>query len=204
VATPIANRSMCPRHGAGEGGDTRKAFRGQSISAADALTVSLHNPIEFKLPFALGTRAQIRTLIAQRFSVKRSLVYVGRLLAQLGQSCQRPLFRAYQQDRSLVDRWMKDEFPEMRARAKREKAEIFFGDKSGVRSDFHSGTTWATKGKTPVVRVIGQRSSLKKHDPWRAIFWVPVPGMTNELAGSRVYCGSVCSQLITALSNAIR
>jgi hypothetical protein len=160
VAAQIANRSMCSRHGEGEGGDTRKAFRGQSISAADALTVSLHNPIQFKLPFALRTRARIRTLIAQRFSVKLSLVSVGRLLAQLGQSSQRPLFRAYQQDRSLVERGMKGEFPKMRARAKREKAEVFFGDESGVRSDFHSGTTRAPRGKTPVVRDIGQGFSL--------------------------------------------
>lgn len=36
----------------------------------------------------------------------------------------------------------------------------FFVDESGVRSDFHSGTTWAPKGETPVVRVTGQRFSL--------------------------------------------
>ena len=122
--------------------------------------VTMRNPLQFKLPFALWTRAQIRTLIAQRFSVKLSLVSVGRLLAQLGLTCQRPLFRAYQQDRSLVERWLKEEFPQIRARAKRENAEIFFEDESGVRSDFHSGTTWAPKGRTPVVRVTGQRFSL--------------------------------------------
>lgn len=123
-------------------------------------TVTSKNPLQFKLPFALWTRAQIRTLIAQRFSVKLSLVSVGRLLAQLGLTCQRPLFRAYQQDRSLVERWLKQEYPRIRARAKREKAEIFFEDESGVRSDFHSGTTWAPRGQTPVVRVTGQRFSL--------------------------------------------
>lgn len=123
-------------------------------------TVTTKNPLQFKLPFALWTRAQIRALIVQRYSVKLSLVSVGRLLAQLGLTCQRPLFRAYQQDRSLVERWLKEEFPKIRTRAKREKAEIFFEDESGVRSDFHSGTTWAPKGQTPVVRATGQRFSL--------------------------------------------
>lgn len=118
------------------------------------------NPMQFKLPFALWTRAQIRVLIVQRFSVRLSLVSVGRLLAQMGLTCQRPLFRAYQQDRSLVERWLKEEYPKIRAQAKRVKAEIFFEDESGVRSDFHSGTTWAPKGKTPVVKVTGQRFSL--------------------------------------------
>ena len=123
-------------------------------------TVTTKNPLQFKLPFALWTRAQIRTLIAQRFAVKLSLVSVGRLLAQLGLTCQRPLFRAYQQDSSLVERWLKEEYPKIRLQAKRENADIFFKDESGVRLDFHSGTTWAPKGETPVVRVTGQRFSL--------------------------------------------
>ena len=29
---------------------------------------------------------------------------------------------------------------------------MFFADESGVRSDFHAGTTWGIRGKTPVVR----------------------------------------------------
>ena len=40
------------------------------------------------------------------------------------------------------------------------KGEIYFEDESGVRSDFHSGKTWAVKGETPIVRVTGQRFSL--------------------------------------------
>lgn len=36
----------------------------------------------------------------------------------------------------------------------------YFEDESGVRSDFHSGKTWAVKGETPIVRVTEQRFSL--------------------------------------------
>jgi hypothetical protein len=36
-------------------------------------------------------------------------------------------------------------------------ASIFFGDEAGVRSDYHSGTTWAPIGQTPVVRTTGKR-----------------------------------------------
>ena len=85
---------------------------------------------------------------------------VGRLLSQLGLSCQKPLWRAYQQDGSRVEPWMKQEFPRIRALAKKEKAQVYFEDESGVRSDFHAGSTWALRGKTPVVRVTGQRFSL--------------------------------------------
>ncbi len=125
-------------------------------------TVTLRSPLQMKLPLALWARAQIRTLIQGKFGVKLSLASVERLLAQLGLTGQKPLFCACQRDASRVERWLKEEYPKIRTQARREKAGIFFGDESGVRSDFHSGTTWAAKGETPVVRVTGARSSLKQ------------------------------------------
>ena len=123
-------------------------------------TITQKNPLQLQLPFALWTRPQIRTLLLRRFGVKLSLASIGRLLAQLGLTCQKPLFRAYQQNPTLVEAWLQTEYPKIRAQAKRVGAEIFFEDESGVRSDFHSGTTWAPKGQTPIVRVTGARFSL--------------------------------------------
>ena len=37
---------------------------------------------------------------------------------------------------------------------------IFFADEAGVRSDYHSGTTWAPRGQTPVVPTTGARFGL--------------------------------------------
>jgi transposase len=123
-------------------------------------TVTMKSPLQVKLSFALWTRKQIQTLINREFGLKLSLPSIGRLLAQMGLTCQRPLFRAYQQNPSLVDKWLKQEYPKIQAEAKRKGAEIFFEDESGIRSDFHSGTTWGKKGETPVVRVTGKRFSL--------------------------------------------
>ena len=120
-------------------------------------TVATKSPLQLKFEFALWTREMIRSLIKQKFNVDLSLVSVGKLLAQLGLSPQRPLQRAIERDESLVKRWLKREFPAIRALAQREKATIFFGDEAGIRSDYHSGTTWAPIGKTPVVRTTGQR-----------------------------------------------
>ena len=123
-------------------------------------TIVGKNPLQLKFEFALWTREMIRTVIKQRFGIGMSVVSVGRLLAKLGLTCQRPLFRAYQQDPEAVDAWMKNEFPKIAARAKAERAQVFFADEAGIRSDYHTGTTWAPRGQTPKVKSTGARFGL--------------------------------------------
>src|SRR5574337_1156509 len=96
----------------------------------------------------------------QQFKLALSEVSVGRLLRKLGLSPQRPLMRAYQRDPDLVADWIKNEFPRIRAEAKAAGAQIFFGDEAAVRSDYHSGTTWAPVGVTPAVKTTGARFKL--------------------------------------------
>ena len=122
--------------------------------------VTQKDPRQFQFPFALWTRHIIRSLLAERFGITLSLPSIGRLLAQLGLTCQRPLFRAYQQNSSLVENWLQKEYPKIRALAKKRGAEIYFGDEAGLRSDHHAGTTWAPRGKTPAVTATGARFGL--------------------------------------------
>lgn len=120
-------------------------------------TVTMGDPLQFKFAFALWTRQMIASLIEKQFGIKLSKTSVGRLLDQLGVTAQRPLWRAYQQNPEAVDKWLEKEFPAIKRKAARCKGEIWFGDEAGIRSDYHSGTTWAPKGKTPVVRTTGAR-----------------------------------------------
>jgi transposase len=99
-------------------------------------------------------------LIYDKFGFRLSRSSVSRLLNQMGLSAQRPLWRAYQQDPEKVEQWLNVEFPKIKALAKRHKADIFFGDEAGVRSDYHSGTTWAKRGQTPVVTSTGARFGI--------------------------------------------
>ena len=65
---------------------------------------------------------------------------------------------------------------------------MYFQDESGVRSDFHSGKTWAPKGETPIVRVTGQRFSLdmiSAISPRGALRFMVVKGGV----GARVFIG---------------
>ena len=101
------------------------------------------DPRQFQFDFALWTRRIVRDLIRQQFDVEMTPQGVGKLLHRLGLSPQRPLYRAYQQNPEAVQRWKQEEFPEIREQARKEGAEVYFGDESGVRTDHHAGTTWA-------------------------------------------------------------
>jgi transposase len=122
--------------------------------------VTTKNPLQLKFCYALWTRSMVREVIRDKFGVRLSDVSVGRLLRKLGLSAQKLLRRAYQQDPEAVDRWVNEDYPAIRKLAKREKAQIFFADEASVRSDYHSGTTWAPRGETPVVPSTGARFSL--------------------------------------------
>lgn len=122
--------------------------------------ITSKNPLQMKFTFALWTSRMIQELIRQKFNIRLSKASVCRLLNQLGLTPQRPVWRAYQQCSEDVQRWLIDEYPQIRELAKKENAIIYFGDEAGVRSDHHAGTTWAPKGRTPVVSTTGARFGL--------------------------------------------
>ena len=123
-------------------------------------TVTRKNPLQMNFEFALWTREMIAAIIYRRFKIRYSLVSIGRLLAQLGITCQKPLHRALQRNATLVAQWLKKEYPRIKRMAVKQRAEIQFGDAASIRSDHHSGRTWGKKGVTPIVESTGARYSL--------------------------------------------
>jgi transposase len=118
------------------------------------------DPLQLKFPFALWTCGMIREVIKREFHVRLSTVSVGRLLKKIGLSPQKPLRRAYQQDPESVEHWKQEDYPAICRQARKEKATIYFGDESSVRSDHHHGTTWGPIGQTPIVKDTGARFTL--------------------------------------------
>jgi transposase len=143
----------------GKGSGRPKKLSGSQIAWLYR-TIRDKSPLQLKFSFALWTRPMIANALDKKFGIKLSQWSVGRLLRQLGFSCQKPLYRAYQQNPEAVAQWKEEVFPEIKKRAKEIGAAIFFEDESGVRSDFHSGKTWALKGQTPVVSSTGARFGL--------------------------------------------
>jgi len=117
-------------------------------------------PDQLKMPYALWTRAAVAELIEQRFALKLSVRTMGKYLARWGFTPQKPMKKAYEQSPAAVSQWLQQDYPAIAARAKREGAEIHWGDESGLRSDDVRGRGFAPKGQTPVVRVNNKRHGL--------------------------------------------
>ena len=129
------------------------------VSRLRALIVG-KDPRQLRFDFALWTRDMVRTLIKDRFKGEMSRQGTANLLRTMGLSPERPLVRAYEQDPEAAERWRIEAYPKIAAAAKSVRAQIFFCDEKGVRTDHHAGTTWGEVGKTPVIRGTGQRRSL--------------------------------------------
>lgn len=116
-------------------------------------------PDQLKLPFALWTRKAVMDLIYQETGLKMPIRTVGEYLKRWGFTPQKPMKRAYEQNPKAVQRWLEKDYPKIHSRAKKEKAEIYWGDETGMRNDSQHERGYAPKGKTPVIRLNANRTS---------------------------------------------
>lgn len=123
--------------------------------------ITLGNPLQYQFEFCLWTLAIIRRMLHREHGIKLSKSAVSRLLAQMGLSPQRPIYRSYKQRPRELKRFLNETYPGLQKLARRTGAVIFFVDEASVRSDAHRGTTWGKIGETPVVQDTGDRFGLR-------------------------------------------
>ena len=134
-------------------------------------------PDQMQLPFALWTAQAVRELIDKKFGKTLGLSTMQLYLKRWGFSAQKPLTRATQRDPQKIAAWLEHDYPSIAARAKREKAAIYWSDETGeagqrfrltksrgmagggVCNQDQIGRGYAPKGKTPVLTQTGQKFS---------------------------------------------
>ncbi|MGF6292590.1 IS630 family transposase [Paraburkholderia youngii] len=114
-------------------------------------------PDQLSMPFYLWTRESVAQLIERQYGITVSKWTAGRYLKAWGMSAQKPVRRAYERKDEAIERWLNEDYPTIAKEAKQEGATIYWGDEMGLRSDHISGTSFALKGETPVVRATGKR-----------------------------------------------
>lgn len=111
------------------------------------------DPKQMKLPFALWTRIAVQQLIKQLWSIEMPIRTVGDYLKRWGFTPQKPLRKAYKQNPKAVKKWLADDYPAISKRAKKENAEIHWGDETGLCNDSYHGRSYAPRGETPAIRL---------------------------------------------------
>ena len=110
-------------------------------------------PDQMKLPFALWTRIAVQQLIRQLWSIDMPIRTVGEYLKRWNFTPQKPLKAAYKKNPKGVKAWLDNEYPEIAKRAKNEKAEMHWGDETGLCNDSYHGRSYAPRGETPVIKL---------------------------------------------------
>ena len=118
------------------------------------------DPRQYGFEFGLWTRRIVQQMIQDKFGLELCLSSVGKLLAQLELTPQKPLRRAYERDPAAVNQWLQDKYPKLRQRARKHGARIYFLDESGFTSEPNLRRTYGLKGRTPVVKTSGQRQKV--------------------------------------------
>ena len=85
------------------------------------------SPDQLKMAYVLWTRKAVMELIEQEAGIKMPIRTVGEYLKRWGFTPQKPAKRAYEQNPKAVQHWLNEDYPEIKARAKAENAEIYWG-----------------------------------------------------------------------------
>ena len=73
-------------------------------------------------------------------------------MARRGDTPQNAARCAYERDDTAVKDWLLFEYPKNKARAKREDAEMSWGEETGVRLDESRHCCYAPPGQTPIIK----------------------------------------------------
>jgi transposase len=117
-------------------------------------------PEQLKMPFALWTRQAVQELVERTYTVKMPIRSVGNYLRRWGFTPQRPRKRAYEQQPAAIKQWLRETYPNIAERAKREGGRVHWCDQTGISSEDHRGRGYAPQGRTPIAGTQAARFSV--------------------------------------------
>ena len=116
--------------------------------ATIARTIIDKTPDQLKMPFMLWNINSVKELIFNKFNIRLSTPTISRYLKKWGFTPQRPLTKSFSKDPKKVTKFLMEEYPLIKKRAKKENGEIHFLDEMGINNNTHSFIRgYAKKGK---------------------------------------------------------
>jgi len=110
---------------------------------------------------ACWNAAMIQVLVWREFKVFYTVQYLSELLGNLGFSFQKARFVSDHLDEVKRQRWLKDTWPTLLAKAKAARGLLLFGDEASFAQWGSLGYTWAPIGQQPLIKTTGKRKAYK-------------------------------------------
>ena len=92
------------------------------------------NPGQLQFKFALWTREAVRYLIKHELNIDMPISTVGHYLKKWQFTSKKPIKRAYERKDENTKKWLNEEYPKIKRQAKKENADIWWGDETACVS----------------------------------------------------------------------
>lgn len=92
------------------------------------------NPQQLKFKFALWTREAVRYLIKHKLDIDMPISTVGHYLKKWQFTSKKPIKRAYERKDVNTQKWLNEEYPKIKKEAKKQNADIWWGDETSCVS----------------------------------------------------------------------
>ena len=103
---------------------------------------------------------RVQTMIKKELNKSISISNLWETLRRWNLTPQKPEKEALEKNPAAVRKWLEEEWPKIEKHRRRWQAMLYFQDESGVSLIPVLGKTWAPKGKTPKIKVTGNRGGL--------------------------------------------
>ena len=124
-------------------------------------TILNSTPVDHGYETELWTLQILVELLQRQFGVWVADSTVALRLHRLDLSCQRPCYRAAEQDPEAVAEFLLYKFPKIQRLAEKIGADIGFEDEAGVGVMTRAGRTWGAVGQPPVVLATDRRGGYR-------------------------------------------
>lgn len=116
-----------------------------------------HTPDELGMDYTLWNSKVLQEYIESNYLYRYNRRSIRKMMNRLGFTSQKPIKLAYQRNPEKINEWLTVTYPEIKSRAMKESARIYWGDEMGIQSTDNRGKTYGLKGKTPTIKRSGSR-----------------------------------------------
>jgi transposase len=141
------------------GNPTNQRYLSQKQEKEILQAIKTSTPNDHGVEYYLWSRKAIGEFLSKKFNVSLVPQGISKYTKRWGLSSQRPSKEAYEQDSDKINNWLKNEYPKIQKRAKKEGAVIHWGDETSININTNYQKTYAPKGKTPKVKIPARKTS---------------------------------------------